>query len=54
MYDVYWLARWLLILWGSKYLEHFLGSELNISLGDMNTEQQNRIQQSIAMNKSTE
>ncbi len=30
MYDVYWLARWLLILWGSKYLEHILGSELNI------------------------
>ncbi len=30
IYDVYWLARWQLFLWGSKYLEHIPGSGLNI------------------------
>jgi hypothetical protein len=37
MYDVYWLACWIL-LWGSKYLEYIQKSELNI----LHDEQRNK------------
>jgi hypothetical protein len=38
MYDVYWLAWWML-LWGSKYLEYIPESELNIYRVNMKTKQ---------------
>ncbi len=38
MYDVYWLAWWLL-LWGTKYLEYIPEEELNILQGEQWNEQ---------------